>query len=119
MPINETKRAANARRRILRNPSSVSFVKPAVVTATTSTPETTLDPQTVRISPDSRASMTESVTGMAARRRVVVFGWRNHATLADTDMAEGYRFSYDGENYRINDILRPPGEIQGLSEAIA
>jgi hypothetical protein len=117
--INEAERAANAWRRIQRNPTSVVFVKPAVVTATTTTPEAESDAQTVRISPDSRASMSESVTGMAAKRRVVVFGIRNHATLADTDIEIGYRFRLDGESYRVDDIIKPPGEIQALCEAIA
>lgn len=116
---NEATRAAAAWRRIQDKPSSVAFIRPAVVTPTGTTPETTLTSQDVRIEQDNTATPTESPTGIAARRKVIVFGVRNHATIADTDMKQGYRFRYEDENYRVNDIILQLGEIQGVCEAIA
>jgi hypothetical protein len=107
-PISETERAALAWRRINDKPTSVAFKTAA---------GTTLSAQTVRLESDSNASQATSAAGLAPMRRVVVFGIRNHATVADTDMAEGYRFVYGSDQYRIVDIILTLGEVQGLAEA--
>ena len=107
-PISETERAALAWRRINDKPTSVAFKTAA---------GTTLSAQTVRLESDSNASQATSAAGLAPMRRVVVFGVRNHATVADTDMAEGYRFVYGSDQYRIVDIILTLGEVQGIGEA--
>jgi len=104
----EEQRAALAWRRINDKPSSVTFRTPAGVT---------LSAQTVRIEPDSSAGLTESEAGLAQVRRVVVFGVRNHATVADTVMDDGYRFVYQGDEYRCVGIITTLGEIQGSFES--
>lgn len=103
----EQLRAALAWRRINDKPSSVAF----------RTSSTTLAAQTVRIESDSAASPAESAAGAAPRRKVFVFGVRNHATVADTIMVEGHRFIWAGDEYRILDIILTLGEIQGIAEA--
>lgn len=108
MAISEAKRAANAWRRIQDKPSSVAFRKPD---------GTTLAAQTVRVEYDNRARVVESAAGAAPSRTLIVFGIRDHATLTDTDMAEGYRFVTGNDEYRCVDILLTLGEIQGVFEA--
>lgn len=106
--VTEEQRAALAWRRINDKPSSVAFRTPAGVT---------LSAQTVRIEPDSAAGMATSDAGAGQVRKAVVFGVRNHATVADTAMDDGYRFVLDGDEYRCVGILKTLGEIQGYFEA--
>jgi hypothetical protein len=105
----EALRAAAAWHRIQDKPSSIAF-KPVS--------GATLSAQTIRVESDSNASPSVSAAGAAPRRRVVIFGIRNHATLANTNLAEGYRFVYLNDEYRIVDIILTLGEIQGIAEAI-
>lgn len=100
-------RAALAYRRILDKPSSVAFKTPA---------GTTLSAQTVRIEPDSSAGTATSEAGGAQVRKTVVFGVRGHATQADTDIKDGYRFTLGNDEYRCQGVLLTHGEIQGLFE---
>jgi len=104
----EAQRAALAWKRIQDKPASVAFKTAA---------GTTLAAQTVRLESDSNASQATSAAGLAPVRRVVVFGVRNHATVADTNMAEGYRFVYGSDQLRIVDIILTLGEVQGIGEA--
>lgn len=104
----EAERAARAWRRIADKPTSVAFKKPD---------GTTLAAQTVRIESDNRASMAESEAGAAPRRKLIIFGVRNHGTVADTNMGEGYRFVSGNDEYVVRDIIETLGEIQGVAEA--
>jgi hypothetical protein len=106
--ISSEERAALAWARIQDKPSSVAFRTPV---------GTTLGAQTVRLEVDNRAQVIASAAGAAPQMRLVVFGIRDHATLPDTDMAEGYRFVYGGDQYRIDDIILTIGEIQGVATA--
>lgn len=116
-PINAQERAADAWERIQRNPTTVTFTRPKVVTKTGTTPATVLAPQVVRIEPDNRESIAQGIAGVAPLLHATVYGICNHATLPDTDMDEGYTFDYLGDHYRcINVKLVPtgnPGEAQG------
>ena len=102
-------RAALAWRRIQDKPSSLAFRTPAGVT---------LAAQSVRVENDSNASPTTSTAGKSAARRVVVFGVRDHATEADTDVAVGYRFVLNSEEFRVEDIILTLGEVQALCQAV-
>lgn len=104
----EAERAARAWSRILDKPTSVAFRK---------TDGTTLAAQTLRLESDNSATLAESEAGAAPRRKLVIFGVRNHATVADTDMAEGYRFVSGNDLYRVTDIILTLGEVQGVAEA--
>jgi hypothetical protein len=106
--IPETERAALAWRRINDKPTSVAFRTAAGATVAA---------QTVRIESDNSATAAESAAGAAAKRKVIVFGVRNHATVADTDIREGYRFVYLNDEYRCVDTIVTLGEIQGVFEA--
>lgn len=104
----EATRAALAWRRINDKPTSVTFRTPAGVT---------LSAQTVRIESANTASEAMSDAGLAPERYVIIFGIRNHATLTNTDMQEGYTFNYLNDQYRIIDTILTLGEIQGTAEA--
>lgn len=101
-------RAAMAWRRIQDKPSSIAFRTPAGVV---------LAAQTVRIESDDRAMLVESDAGAAPRREVIIFGVRDHPEETDTDMAEGYSFVWNGDEYRVRDIILTMGEIQAVAEA--
>lgn len=78
---------------------------------------TILAAQEVRIESDNSATPSESAAGSAAKRKVIVYGVRDHATIADTDIKEGYRFVYHNDEYRCIDVILQLGEIQGIFEA--
>lgn len=102
-------RAALAWRRILHKPSAVSFRTNAGAT---------ISAQTVRVEYDNVASPSTGNAGTAGRRGVVVFGILNHATLADSDIKEGYRFSLGNDEFRCTAVIDTIGERQGLFEAV-
>lgn len=104
-------RAVLAWRRILDKPTSVVFKTAAGASVSA---------QTVRIEHDSRATQPTSAAGQAAVRTVTVFGVRDHpdAAVADTDVAAGYRFVHEGEEYRVVDVVTTLGEVQAFCEAV-
>lgn len=103
-----TLRAVLAWRRIQDKPSEVSF---------TNADGDDLDAQTVRLEYDGTATTVQSIAGLAPVRRLIVFGIQGHPTQPDTDMAEGYTFFRDGDEYRIVDVIDTLGERQGVAEA--
>jgi len=102
-------RAAAAWNRINDKPTSVAFKNQA---------GTILSAQTVRIEYDNKPSESESVAGQTAVRKLIVFGVRNHGTITDTNIAEGYRFVYLSSEYRVMTVITTIGEIQGIAEAV-
>ena len=115
--ISASSRAVDAWRRIGRNPTTVIFTRPKVITKTGTTPAVELAPQVLRIESDNRASPVQGESGTAPIRQAIVYGICNHPTLPETDMEEGYEFDYQGDKYRCVDVkLVPsgvPGEKQG------
>lgn len=106
------RRAAHAWRRLhdkFEPVTSVAFKTAAGVT---------LAAQEVRIEVDNRASMSSSAAGSAPRMTLIVYGVRNHATIADTIMEEGFRFILGSDEYRCIDVILTLGEIQGIFVAI-
>lgn len=101
-------RAALAWRRINDKPTSVVFKNAAGATLAT---------QTVRLEYDDGVSGAESVAGNVPVRKLVIFGVKDHATVADTVIGEGYRFNYLNDAYRVVDIIYTIGEVQGIAEA--
>lgn len=105
----EAERAALAWRRIQQKPSSVAFRTNAGAT---------IAAQTVRVEFDNVASPSTGNAGIAGKRGVVVFGIRNHASLSDTDIKDGYRFVIGNDEFRCNAVIDTLGERQGLFEAV-
>jgi hypothetical protein len=106
-------RAVLAWSRILDTPKSVVFKPPA---------SAALAAQTVRIEVDNRASVVDDLSGGAPKMGAIIYGVRDHplktTTVPDTVMKEGYRFIYNDDEYRIDDIILTLGEIQGIATAI-
>jgi len=112
--IPESGRAVQAWNRINDKPVSVAFKK---------SNGTLLAAQLVRLESDSSlavGSEVNSPAGQAPRRNLTVFGVVNHpdSAVADTDMAEGYRFVYNSDEYRIVDVIVTLGELQGVCEVV-
>lgn len=100
--------AALAWAAILDKPSDVQFVTAL---------GQVLAPQTVRLESSNRAAAQQSAAGTAPLRQLVIFGVRGHATVADTDMQEGYTFVWDKDEYSCVDVIVTIGEIQGIWQA--
>lgn len=93
----------------------IEFVKPKEVTKSGTIPEMVLPPQTVRIEYDSRATTVAGVAGTAPIMRATIFGVRGHPDLDDTDIAEGYTFQYEGDHFRITDVIPVIGGVQAYA----
>lgn len=108
--LREQRRAAHAHRRIHDKWTVVTSI------AFKNASGTKLAAQEVRIESDNTATPSESAAGGAPRRKVIVYGVYNHATLPDTDIKEGYRFNYENDQYTCVDVIVTLGEVQGVFE---
>lgn len=104
--------------RVAWEPASIVFTKPAVITKTGTTPASDLDAQSVRITYDVKAIIEQGTAGLAPVLMAVVDGVKDHPTLDDTDMAEGYTFTHNGDRFRITDTILIPGGIRGIARAM-
>ena len=102
-------RAAAAWNRINDKPLSVAFKMPN---------GTVLGVQTVRIEYDNSASQSEDASGKTTVRKLIIFGVRDHATVTNTNIGEGYRFVYQNGEYKVVDVITSIGEIQAIAEAV-
>lgn len=108
--ISSSDRAVDAWNRILRNPSSVEFVRG----------QTVLDAQSVRIEFDNqvKSEIKGDGAGTSSRRDAVIFGVKNHPSVTDTDIARGDKFAVNGQRYRVVQVIAVPGEIQATCEVL-
>lgn len=107
MSINEAWRAADAWRRIQDKPTSITVERDG----------TDLPAQTVRLEADSGGRVVAGMGGVQHLIEAVVFGIRDHATLADTDLQPGDRFVASGIAYEV--IMVSPallGELQAYAK---
>jgi hypothetical protein len=102
-------RAQDAYRRVMDKPTTIIFRKPQPPNRPLRLPA-----QTLRVEVDNRASLATSAAGSAPQLGVIVFGWRDHPSQPDSDIAEGYEFVLGDDNYRIQDTILSLGEIQGV-----
>lgn len=105
--ISASLRAVAAWTRINQKPSSVAFKTRA---------GTVLAAQTVRIEYNSGAGEATSEAGKTPVRKLTIFGVKDHPTVTDTDIAEGYRFVLNGDEYRVIDTMLTLGEVQASCE---
>ena len=109
--VNAERRAVLCWKRIQDKPSSVVFYDPATEAAIG------VGAQTVRLEYEDDGRVVENMAeGQSPKRMLTVIGVRDHPTVTDTDVAEGYRFKVDGLNYRVMDVIRVPGEVQATAE---
>lgn len=110
-PVNTERRAVLAWRRINHKPSSVTFYDPDTEAAIAA------GAQTVRLEYDNRGDIsTNMVEGMSPKRDLVIFGVKDHPSVADTVIKEGYAFRFGGLNYKVIDVIPVPGEVQATAE---
>lgn len=108
--IDTRSRAARAWARIQDRPAVVSIVRNA---------DTTLAAQTVRIEPSDQRTIREVTggAGTSGRQTIVVFGVRDHESVADTNIDRDDTFQHGNKFYRVVQINLFPGEVQALAEA--
>lgn len=106
--LRAAQRAQNAYRRVQDKPTTIVFRKPQPPGRPVSLPA-----QTLRVEVDNRAGVATGGAGAAPSLGVVVYGWRDHPTQPNSDIAEGYIFVLNGDQYRVQDVILTLGEIQG------
>jgi hypothetical protein len=89
-------------------PTSIVFRKPQPPGRPVELPA-----QTLRVEVNNRAALATSESGSAPAMGVIVFGWHDHPSLPDSDIAEGYTFVLNKDEYRIEDVILTFGEVQG------
>lgn len=94
-------RAVDAWKRINDKPASVVFKRNGA----------NLSAQTVRVELDNGGSRGQN-TGVRVQG-AVVYGVKDHPTVADTDMQVGDRFRWAGKQYEIGVVVLTFGEVQG------
>lgn len=111
LQVDEGDRAALALSRINDNPAmkqSIQITRDGGATFEAA--------QTVRVeflrTPREISITDNNNTARTIRIDCVVFGIRNHATLADTDILKDDEFGIDGVRYRVLDVLLFAGEKQ-------
>ncbi len=106
---NTTQRAVDAWKRISDKPVSITVNRNG----------TAIPAQTVRIEySESERVITGEASGMSAVRDVVVFGVKNHPSIADTNLQYGDLFSHDGQIFKVVFVMSTIGEIQANCEAV-
>ena len=106
--IDAASRAVDAWRRVLRDPSSIALVRGV----------SDIVAQTVRVEFSGTGEETESAAGRSGRQRVVIFGVKDHPTVADTNILARDRFVINEVQFQVISVINPPGEIQAFCEAI-
>lgn len=103
-------RAADAWKRINDKPAQIVLLRKGIAQPV----------QTVRVEYDRGTGGGAEVgdAGKSARRGVIVFGIRGHATLPDTDIQRGDQFAHDGAQFKVIDVVHTLGEIQASCEAL-
>lgn len=119
-PIDEATRAERIWLKILRKPASIAFTKPKVTLKTGATTDTLLAAQTVRIAYNNPVTLIEGESGTAPQVGAIVYGVQGHPdeSVEDTDMAEGYTFTHEGNRFRISDVIPVPGGLQAICIAL-
>lgn len=101
-------RAGDTARTIADKPSSITPVRSKVAQAAT----------VVRIDPMRDPSERSGPNETVSETRVIVLGYKGHATIADTDLQRGDRFKYQGQTYTVTQILpSSPYRLIAVAEA--
>lgn len=77
-----------------------------------------MDAQTVRLEPTGGAGEQGGPAGTVSNAGVLVTGYKDHATITDTDIRRGDRFFYEGQSYTVTQVLPDvPDRILAIAEA--
>lgn len=96
-------RAQSVAELIAENPSSITIERENPTTQAVSN----LSAQTVRIELRSLSYAERQVmgnNGLMTEQSVIVLGYRNHPTIADTNIRMGDRFTYDNQYYVVRKV---------------
>ncbi len=81
----------------------------------------TLDAQTVRIEISNSVredlDLRRGLDVTPGVQQAVVFGLRDHTTIADTDIQRGDRFVIGVTEFEVIGVIDAPGEVQAICEA--
>ncbi len=117
MPDFESWRGSEAARAL----DAWARISDRAVTITIQRGAETLDAQTVRIEFGDSAredlDLRRGLNVVPGVQRVVVFGVRNHPTVADTDIQRGDRFVVGATEFEVLGVIGAPGEVQAICEA--
>lgn len=102
-------RAGDTARTIADKPSTIVVLRRGVA----------LPAQVVRIDTAGSPAVTQGENTTMARTMAIVLGYKNHATIADTDLERSDRFMLDGVLYDVRQILPSvPDRLIALAEAV-
>jgi hypothetical protein len=77
-----------------------------------------LSAQTVRLEPLSGPSEGRSEAGIVSNTDVLVIGYKDHASITDTNIRRGDRFYYSGQLYTVTQVLPDvPKRVLAIGEA--
>ncbi len=108
--ISASERAVDAWGRIQRDPKPILMQRGG----------SNLAEQTVRIEFDNQSGLQGEVAGAggkSSRRSCIIFGVKDHPSVTDTNIQRGDKFRLNGTDYRVVQVISPPGEIQATAEA--
>ena len=81
-----------------------------------------LSEQTVRIEYNeaSTSSERQGVAGQPSERQLIIFGVRNHptATVLDTNIQRGDLLKFQGDTYKIIDVILKRGGLEAYTERL-
>jgi len=78
----------------------------------------TLAAQTVRVEPYGWPGQQRGENATTANAGVIVTGYKDHATIADTDLQRGDRFMVEGQMVTVTALLViVPGRLVAVAEA--
>jgi hypothetical protein len=101
-------RANDTARRIAEKTSSIVVIRAGA----------TLAAQNVRLDPLGAPGEQTSDPGTVARARMLVMGYKDHATITDTNLQRGDRFKVGGVMYDVIDLtLGISGRLLAFAEA--
>lgn len=88
------------------------IISDATTSITVKRGASTLSAQTVRVEDQSGKGRTWTSAGVVYEIDALIIGYRNHPSIADTDLRPGDRFAVEGALYEIVGLV--PGNPQSL-----
>lgn len=110
--IDPQSRAVDAWKVIQRSPHTITIQRGG----------SDLSAQVVGIEFDNQSGMQGEVAGAggkSARRSCIVFGVKDHPSITNTNILRGDKFRLNGTDYRVVQVITPPGEVQATAEALS
>jgi hypothetical protein len=107
IPIDHAWRAGRNWLLIQRDPISITVDRAG----------TQLPAQTVRFAYPKNDEIKIDVDTRTEKLTVTIYGVKDHAVIADTDLQQGDRFWIDGLEYEVRAVTPTPGGLEALADA--